>query len=132
MNVPALQQFLAHGHRDVPPAPTSGLVDVVFHDDDFTPIELVKGSWAQVPAPAGRVEQRIHTAHDEGEVVVATLRADDAILRADETRLARGTSGSRSASRCAPPASAARCRGSSWSRPGSAGPSRASRVAARQ
>lgn len=88
MNVPALQQFLAHGHRDVPPAPTSGLVDVVFHDDDFTPIELVKEIMERkFQLPPGESKQRIHTAHDEGEVVVATLRADDAILRADETRL---------------------------------------------
>lgn len=87
MDVGALLQFLAHGTRAIPEDPIAGMVDVVFHNDDFTPVEVVKdlllGAFDLTKAEA---KTRIETAHDAGEVVIGTYDAGEAKKRADETR----------------------------------------------
>lgn len=84
----ALQQVLAHGARGVPEPPASGMVDVFFHDDDFTPVDLVRElmerKFQLEPAES---KERIFAAQSEGEVLVATMPADEALVRADEARL---------------------------------------------
>jgi ATP-dependent Clp protease adaptor protein ClpS len=63
------------------------MVEVVFHHDDFTPVELVK-ELLERKFQLEPVESKvaIATAQDEGEALVATLPADEALVRVDESR----------------------------------------------
>jgi ATP-dependent Clp protease adapter protein ClpS len=88
MDPEVLLQRLAHGDAIVPNTPTTGAVDVIFHNDDFTPVELVKELMEQkFQLTPNESKAAIATAQDEGECVVARLPADEAYVRVNEARL---------------------------------------------
>lgn len=88
MDVQALLQFLAHGTRALPEDPATGMVDVVFCNDDLTPIEVVKDVLlAAYGLSNAEAKARIETAHETGEVVIATYEASEARTRAEQSRL---------------------------------------------
>jgi ATP-dependent Clp protease adapter protein ClpS len=87
VDVERLLSRIAHGDVELPLAPTSGMVGVFLHHDDFTPVELLKEllerKWQLGPNES---KAALATAHDEGEAPIAKLPADEAIIRVDESR----------------------------------------------
>jgi ATP-dependent Clp protease adapter protein ClpS len=83
-----LLQRLAHGDADLPVPPESGMVEVIFHNDDFTPIELMKELMERkFRLEPGESKHAIATAQDEGEAIVATLPAEEGFVLAHEVRV---------------------------------------------
>lgn len=88
IEVEPLLQRLAHGDAPVPKTPTSGSVEVIFHHDDFTPVELVRELMERkLKLQPAESKAAIATAQDEGECVVAKLPAEEAFVLVAEARL---------------------------------------------